>query len=101
MTDAERAHRAGILVVDDDEALLGAMTRLLRPDGVLVLTANCGERALEILEQRADSLGAVISDYSMPGLSGADLLRAVRIRWPDLTRVLAPATPTWRPPPEQ
>jgi len=78
-----------VLFVDDDEALLAAMTRLLRLDGVRVLTAASAERALELLETQGDGVGAVISDYSMPGMNGADLLRAVRLRWPDATRVLA------------
>jgi response regulator RpfG family c-di-GMP phosphodiesterase len=86
---SEVVQRAAVLLVDDDEALLSAMTRLLRPDGVRVITANSGERALELLEEKADSLGVVISDYAMPGMTGADVLRAVRMRWPDLTRVLA------------
>ena len=38
-----------VLLVDDDEALLAAMVRLLRPDGVRILTAPSGERALETL----------------------------------------------------
>lgn len=84
-----RPLQAGVLLVDDDEALLGAMTRLLRPDGVRVLTAASGERALQILEEHAATLGAVVSDYAMPGMTGADVLRTVRLRWPDLTRVLA------------
>ena len=80
---------AAVLFVDDDEALLQAMTRLLRPDGVRVLTASSGERALDALEREGAAVGAVISDYMMPGMNGADVLRAVRLRWPAATRVLA------------
>jgi len=80
---------ASVLFVDDDEALLQAMTRLLRPDGIRVLTASSGERALDVLEREGADVGAVISDYMMPGMNGADVLRAVRLRWPAATRVLA------------
>jgi len=89
MTTPGAPQRAGVLLVDDDEALLTAMNRLLRPDGLRVLTATSGEQALQVLEQHGQALGAIISDYAMPGMTGADLLRAVRLRWPDLTRVLA------------
>src|SRR5579859_1698758 len=65
------------------------MSRLLRPDGVRVLIAPGGERALELLEAEGDSIGVVVSDYQMPGMNGADLLRAVRLRWPDATRILS------------
>jgi len=78
-----------ILLVDDDESLLAAMTRLLRPDGLRVLTAPSGERAIELLEAEGDSVGVVVSDYAMPSMNGADVLRAVRLRWPDATRILA------------
>ena len=78
-----------VLLVDDDESLLAAMSRLLRPDGLRVLIAPGGERALELLEAEGDSIGVVVSDYQMPGMNGADLLRAVRLRWPDATRILS------------
>src|SRR2546430_1061089 len=78
-----------VLLVDDDEALLAAMSRLLRPDGVRVLIASGGQRALELLEAEGTSIGVIVSDYAMPGMNGADLLRAVRLRWPDVTRILS------------
>jgi response regulator RpfG family c-di-GMP phosphodiesterase len=78
-----------VLLVDDDETLLTALSRLLRPDGVRVLTANGGERALDLLESEGGAVGVVVSDYAMPNMNGADLLRAVRLRWPDATRMLA------------
>jgi response regulator RpfG family c-di-GMP phosphodiesterase len=77
-----------VLLVDDDEPLLAAMSRLLRPDGLRVLIAPGGSRALEVLEND-DSIGVIVSDYAMPGMNGAELLRAVRLRWPDITRILA------------
>jgi response regulator RpfG family c-di-GMP phosphodiesterase len=78
-----------VLLVDDDEALLAALSRLLRPDGLRVLIANSGERGLELLEAEGDVVGVVVSDYSMPSMNGADFLRTVRLRWPDATRMLA------------
>ncbi len=82
------AEAATVLLVDDDQRVLSALTRLLRPDGVGVLSAASGEEALVLLEEHGASIGAVISDYAMPGMNGAELLRAVRLRWPDITRVL-------------
>lgn len=78
-----------VLLVDDDESLLAAMSRLLRPDGVRVLIASGGDRAVELLEAEGSSIGVIVSDYAMPGMNGADLLRAVRLRWPDVTRILS------------
>jgi response regulator RpfG family c-di-GMP phosphodiesterase len=87
----EREHEMGlttVLAVDDEPSILSALNRLLRPEGVRVLTAVGGEEALAVLEEHGPAIGAVFSDYAMPGMNGAELLRAVRLRWPDITRVL-------------
>ena len=83
-----QAVQAGILIVDDEPGVLSALSRLLRTDGVRVLTAGGGEDALAVLQEQAGSIGAVLSDYAMPGMNGAELLRAVHMRWPDITRVM-------------
>jgi DNA-binding NarL/FixJ family response regulator len=55
---------------------------------VVSFTATSGDQALAVLEERADSVRIVISDYAMAGMNGADLLCAVRLRWPHIARVL-------------
>jgi response regulator RpfG family c-di-GMP phosphodiesterase len=77
-----------LLAVDDESSVLEAIKRLLRPDGISVRTANAGDEAVRLLERDADSIGAIVTDYSMPGMSGAELLRITHQRWPDITRVL-------------
>ncbi len=77
-----------VLVVDDEPAVLSALTRLLRPHGIRVLTAAGGEEALALLETHGPSVGVLITDYTMPGMNGAEVLRAARLRWPDITRML-------------
>jgi len=77
-----------ILAVDDEPSVLEAIKRLLRADGIHVRTANAGDEALRLLERDADSIGAIVTDYAMPGMSGAELLRITYQRWPDITRVL-------------
>ena len=65
-----------ILVVDDDAPILALMRSLLREFGFETLTATTGEQALEIA--RRDSLALVLVDRRMPGMSGDDLVRALR-----------------------
>ncbi len=77
-----------MLAVDDEPSVLSALTRLLMRSGVRVLTATSGPEALRLLEEQAASISVLISDYAMPGMNGAELLQAVRLRWPDITRVL-------------
>jgi response regulator RpfG family c-di-GMP phosphodiesterase len=77
-----------VMAVDDDPTVLSALRRLLRPEGIQLLTASSGDEALLALEEHGDALDVLISDYAMPGMDGAELLRNVRARWPEVTRVL-------------
>lgn len=77
-----------ILVVDDDGAVLRALVRALR-ESQHFDTAQSGEAALALLEQRAYSV--VVADLRMPLMDGVTLLTEVRRRWPDTERVLLTA----------
>ena len=65
-----------ILVVDDEEAIVGAIARVLNREGYLVETATDGETALE--KVRKKSFDIVITDMVMPGLDGFELLKKIK-----------------------
>lgn len=44
--------------------------------------------AIEILEKKSSSIQLILSDYLMPGQSGAELAEEVRQRWPSILFVL-------------
>ncbi len=76
-----------ILLVDDDARVTQALRRTLR--AVVpwdVQTANSAREAIALLER--ESFDAVISDERMPETTGSELLREVRRRWPDTTRII-------------
>jgi response regulator RpfG family c-di-GMP phosphodiesterase len=75
-----------ILCVDDEPFILTALQRLLRTSGHKVLTADSGEAAFALMGTEAVDL--LISDMRMPVMSGADLMKKVRARWPHVTRLL-------------
>ena len=75
-----------LLLVDDETRILSALRRTLRREGYSIETAESPSAALALLEAR--SVDLVVSDYRMPGGSGADLLRQVRARWPATRRML-------------
>ncbi|HLZ28792.1 MAG TPA: HD domain-containing phosphohydrolase [Chloroflexota bacterium] len=77
-----------VLIIDDEPTVLSSLTRLLRPDGIRLLCAGSGDQALALLEECGESVSVVMTDYTMPGMDGADLLHAVSTRWPDITRIL-------------
>lgn len=67
-----------ILVVDDDDSLRTAMSRLLRASGFTnVVSANDGDVALERLLVDG-GYDLVITDFNMPKMNGLQLLKAVR-----------------------
>lgn len=76
-----------ILFVDDETNVLSAMLRLFYEEPYQLLTASGGEEALELLEKNG-SVQLVISDYRMPGMTGAEFLQQVMKRWPDTRRVI-------------
>jgi two-component system response regulator HydG len=78
-----------ILVVDDDDANRVTLERLLRREGYEVHHAASGRDAIETLRARAIDL--VLTDLKMPGMTGLDLLRAVRAIDPDVEVVVMTA----------
>ena len=75
-----------ILIVDDDELVRRALERALRSTGYQILTAEGGSRALELLEK--NDVIAVISDHLMPGMTGLELMREVKRRYPHIVKVI-------------
>ena len=69
-----------VLLVDDDETIRDTLYELLSEEYVCQ-TAETAEKALARLE--ADPYDVVLTDISMPGLSGLELLGHVRQKYPD------------------
>jgi signal transduction histidine kinase len=77
-----------VLVVDDDDAVREVTAGLLTDLGYDVLEAGSGGAALEIIE-RHEEISAVVLDFAMPGMNGADLARELRARRPRLPILFA------------
>ena len=69
-----------ILLVDDDETIRDTLYELLS-EYYICQTAETAEKAFARLE--ADQYDVVLTDISMPGLSGLELLGHVRQKFPD------------------
>jgi two-component system, OmpR family, response regulator RegX3 len=65
-----------ILVVDDEPAIVDAVTYALRASGFEVDTFGDGESALEAA--RSDSYDILVLDVRLPGLSGIEICRRLR-----------------------
>ncbi|HEY9163361.1 MAG TPA: response regulator, partial [Magnetovibrio sp.] len=75
-----------ILVVDDEVGAAHSLSDFLQEIGYLVYTAYNGEEALHLFD--SDPVHAVITDYRMPLMSGAELMRELRLRAPDLPVII-------------
>jgi DNA-binding NtrC family response regulator len=65
-----------ILIVDDDAGQRSLLDSFLRGQGFETLVVDSGEKALEAL--RSQSVGMMISDVRMPGMTGLETLRRAR-----------------------
>lgn len=73
-----------ILVVDDEPGVADVLSILLTRARYQVETAWSGEQALDLFDRQPPDL--VITDLTMPGIDGIELLRRVRQRAVDLHR---------------
>jgi len=79
-----------ILIVDDEEVLRDVLEVVLRREGFDVIAAASGEEALSILDS-TEEVDLMVLDVMLPGISGIDTLRAVRISNPTLPVIVITA----------
>ncbi len=84
------ARSRGLVLVVEDDALVRMVTvDGLREAGLEVIVAEDAPEALKVLEETGTALDAVVTDVVMPrGMSGIDLARVVRQRWPELALIV-------------
>jgi two-component system sensor histidine kinase ChiS len=71
-----------ILAVDDDPVNLRVLMAALAEEPYELLTAGSGAEALSLLESVGHRIGLVILDVMMPGLSGYETCRRIRLKYP-------------------
>lgn len=75
---APEGGRETILLVEDDDAIRSATSRILQRFGYDVLTAEDGEEAMEMLARDSASVDLVVSDVVMPRAGGVAVYQAAR-----------------------
>jgi CheY-like chemotaxis protein len=80
-----------VLLLEDDEAVRALVQQVLAVKGYAVESAADGLAALALLE--AKRFDVVLADKNVPKLSGLEVARRVRERWPEVAVVLMTAFP--------
>jgi len=78
-----------ILLVDDEESLLVLGQDMLREHGYTTITAESGERAIEIYKREKDRIDLVILDIGMPGIGGYKCLQELLKINPEIKVIMA------------
>jgi PAS domain S-box-containing protein len=84
---------ACVLVVDDDEFVRNALTRMLAGMGYSVVTASSGREAIATYGMFGPSVDVVILDMVMPDLDGRECFRALRRLDPNIKAILCTGGP--------
>lgn len=80
------SNRRTVLFVDDEVRLLRALERGLVREPYDKLFAESGEQALALLAEH--EVHVIVTDMRMPEMSGLDLLRIVKQRYPHIVRIV-------------
>jgi putative two-component system response regulator len=84
--DSQTSEETRILIVDDEEPVRRLLSRLLERNGYSCATAQDAAEATAALE--VDNFDLLLTDMSMPGDSGLDLIRTSSELYPDLATVM-------------
>src|SRR6266571_7279996 len=75
-----------LLFVDDEEGVLHSLRRIFMEENYEILTALSADQALAVMEKVRVHL--VVTDHRMPGVTGAELLKEIKLSWPETIRIM-------------
>jgi len=84
MSDLPKGPAQRILVVDDEESIRTFVTRALSEAGYEVIAAADAREALKTAGERRGEFDLLLTDLSMPGITGDELARQLRLGNPEL-----------------
>lgn len=77
-----------ILIADDEQAFRSLLSEALKGAGYSVLISTNGQEALALATAHPEEIPLLVTDFSMPGISGIELLRELRKSRPAIKAIL-------------
>jgi two-component system cell cycle sensor histidine kinase/response regulator CckA len=87
MTETRKRGTGTILLAEDEPLLRELGETILTQAGYKVLTAPSSDALKSLIADYAGKVDLLLTDVIMPGMSGPELVRVVKVRWPEI-RVL-------------
>ena len=87
------SEKISLLIVDDEPNIRRVLQAAFEKAGYVAQTAEDAEKALQAIDEKEFS--CVVTDVTMPGRSGYDLLRDIKASKPDLPVVIMTALLSW------
>jgi DNA-binding NtrC family response regulator len=84
-----------VLLVDDDAEVLKALKKVLEKDGFEVLPYADAPSAMRFINDTKTRFDLVITDVSMPGMTGTAFLNAVKAAFPKVPVIIITAFGDW------
>ena len=78
-----------ILIVDDESAIVEFLEMILLDFGYLVISAETGKKAIEILEEEKDKIEIILLDINLPDISGNILFWKFRDIFPEIKIIIS------------
>jgi PAS domain S-box-containing protein len=82
---------ATVLMIEDEDTLRVAVTRMLRREGFTILETGDGATGMDLFQAHATEIDIVLLDLTLPGMSGGEILEGLRKIRPNTKVVLSTA----------
>jgi len=76
--------KSTILLVEDETPVRIFAARALRNKGYTILEADCGETAIELMNQHGKEVEVIVTDVIMPGMNGPTMIEKITPQFPNV-----------------
>ncbi|RMH01072.1 MAG: response regulator, partial [Chloroflexi bacterium] len=78
-----------ILVIDDEEPVLEAISDILEMENIQTISARDGDSGIQLFRERREEISLIILDLSLPGMNGEEIFEHIRQIDPNIRIILS------------